>query len=342
MSRRPARPGLAPHARRAPLLFGQAGPRRRRHAAGVAPGRGPRLPGERKGEPSRRGLRCWRLCRHGGDQGAVPGRPRHLCRCAPLASHRGGRHGRRQPGDPRQGHGAGGADPLGVSRLDELTGRPVAVDERGGRSRAIRRSGRPTISEQLLVRGKGRLLLVDPLSVSGALAPRVALAAERISVPESRVALHPLAHSARWRCSGSDTSGDTVAFVWNGALAGTRMQGLRTVEIPALARMRIPPDALIVRSDLPQLAQLKGALNGPAANRAGPSFHADPAWREGTRRCATGWPRRVADLPTGSRGWTSTSLARCWCITRTRSRRRCGSPSSSLAAVPSARTRSAP
>ena len=109
---------------------------------------------------------------------------------------------------------------------------------------------------RVAARGKGQLLLVDPLSVSGALAPRVALAAERISVPESRVR-YTHSHTRSLEMLGSDTSGDTVAFVWNGALAGTRMQGLRTVEIPALARMRIPPDALIVRSDLPQLSQLK-------------------------------------------------------------------------------------
>ena len=39
----------------------------------------------------------------------------------------------------------------------------------------------------LFWRGEGRLLFVDPLSVSGALAPRVALAAERIPLPESRI-----------------------------------------------------------------------------------------------------------------------------------------------------------
>ena len=39
----------------------------------------------------------------------------------------------------------------------------------------------------LLARGEGRLLFVDPLSVSGALAPRVALAAERIPLLESRI-----------------------------------------------------------------------------------------------------------------------------------------------------------
>jgi hypothetical protein len=40
---------------------------------------------------------------------------------------------------------------------------------------------------QLLARGQGQVLLVDPLSVSGALAPRVALVAERVPLAESRI-----------------------------------------------------------------------------------------------------------------------------------------------------------
>jgi predicted acylesterase/phospholipase RssA len=133
---------------------------------------------------------------------------------------------------------------------------------------------------QLLARGRGRLLLVDPFSTSGALAPRVALAAERISLPESRVH-YTHSHTRSLDMIRSATSGEEVAFVRGGALTGARMQGLRRLEIPALARLRIPADALIVRGDLPSLARLKGALDGPPADRGGISFHVDPAWREG-------------------------------------------------------------
>ena len=56
---------------------------------------------------------------------------------------------------------------------------------------------------------------------------------------------------------------------------------MRTVELPALARLRIPPDALLVRADLPQLAQLRTGVNARGADGTGPVFRAETNWREG-------------------------------------------------------------
>ena len=194
----------------------------------------------------------------------------------------------------------------GPIRWEYLASVSSSADRLQSRSVAVVRSESPIRTaddlRQLLARGKGRLLLVDPFSVSGALAPRVALATERISLPESRVR-YTHSHTSSLNMLRSGTSGDEVAFVWNGAFTEARMQGLRTLEIPALAHMRIPPDALIVRSDLPQLARLKSALNGPVADLAGVSFRADPAWREGDAavrdwlaRAGSGSPERLTRL----------------------------------------------
>ena len=54
-----------------------------------------------------------------------------------------------------------------------------------------------------------------------------------------------------------------------------------TVELPALARLRIPPDALLVRADLPQLAQLRTGVNVRGAGGTGPVFGAETDWRKG-------------------------------------------------------------
>jgi predicted acylesterase/phospholipase RssA/ABC-type phosphate/phosphonate transport system substrate-binding protein len=135
-----------------------------------------------------------------------------------------------------------------------------------------------------LVRGEGRLLFVDPLSVSGALAPRVALAAAGIPVPESRIR-YTHSHTNSLRALRSDDVNEAVAFVWNGILDERAMAGLRKVELPTLASLRIPRDALIVRADMPKLERLRNTVN--AATRAadpagaGASFVADPSWRDG-------------------------------------------------------------
>jgi len=130
----------------------------------------------------------------------------------------------------------------------------------------------------LLARGEGRLLFVDPLSVSGALVPRVALAAERIPLLESRIR-YTHSHTNSLRALRTNAGDDSVAFVWNGVFERDRTEGLRTVDLPALARLRIPPDVLLVRADLPQLAQLRTGVNARGA--IGPVFRAEPNWREG-------------------------------------------------------------
>src|SRR5262249_12820369 len=89
-----------------------------------------------------------------------------------------------------------------------------------------------------LTRGQGRLLLLDPLSVAGALAPRVALAAAGIPVSESRIR-YTHSHTNSLRALRPDDANDAVAFVWNGMLNERAMAGLRKVELPTLAGLRI-------------------------------------------------------------------------------------------------------
>src|SRR5262249_2582124 len=86
-------------------------------------------------------------------------------------------------------------------------------------------------------------------------------------------------HANSLRALRAQDRGDTIAFVWSGVFERDRTDQLRTVKLPALARMRVPPDALLVRAGLPQLARLKAALGAPAA--AGSLFHAGGNWRAG-------------------------------------------------------------
>jgi ABC-type phosphate/phosphonate transport system substrate-binding protein len=99
----------------------------------------------------------------------------------------------------------------GPIRWEYLASVSSSADRPQSRSVAVVRSESPIRTaddlRQLLARGKGRLLLVDPFSVSGALAPRVALATERISLPESRVRYTHSHTSATKRNWGSKESG---------------------------------------------------------------------------------------------------------------------------------------
>src|SRR4029077_18075613 len=112
------------------------------------------------------------------------------------------------------------------------------------------------------------------------LAPRAALAAANISLPERRIH-YTHSHTNSLRALRAGDADDAVAFVWNGILDPKAMAGLRTGELPALTRLRIPRDALIVRSDFPQLERLKNTVSGQVAGRTGASFVAEPAWRDG-------------------------------------------------------------
>jgi predicted acylesterase/phospholipase RssA/ABC-type phosphate/phosphonate transport system substrate-binding protein len=132
----------------------------------------------------------------------------------------------------------------------------------------------------LLARGEGRILFVDPLSVSGALAPRVALGAERIPLLESRIR-YTHSHTNSLRALRAHGGNDTVAFVWNGVFERDRTDDLRTIELPALARLRIPPVAILVRADLPQLAQLRTGVDAHAADNTGLVIRAEADCREG-------------------------------------------------------------
>ena len=138
----------------------------------------------------------------------------------------------------------------GPARWEYLASVRTAPDPSPSLSVALVRKYSPIRTAEdlrsLLVRGRGRLLFVDPLSVSGALAPRVALAAASIPVPESRIR-YTHSHTNSLRALRSRYAEDTVAFVWNGMLDESRMAGLRTLELPTLAGMRIPRNALIVR-----------------------------------------------------------------------------------------------
>jgi predicted acylesterase/phospholipase RssA/ABC-type phosphate/phosphonate transport system substrate-binding protein len=150
------------------------------------------------------------------------------------------------------------------------------------RSLAVVRADAPirTVGDvrSLLSRGAGQVLFVDPLSVSGALAPRVALAAEKIPLAESQVH-YTHSHTNSLRALRTQKRGNTIAFVWSGVFERDGADDLCTITLPALARMRMPPDALLVRADLSQLARLKAALRAPAARDS--VFDVDAHWSTG-------------------------------------------------------------
>ncbi len=131
-----------------------------------------------------------------------------------------------------------------------------------------------------LKQGEGKLIFVDPLSISGAVAPRIALAAEKIPVAESRVR-YSHSHMNSLRALRSSAGRSLIAFVWSGLLERVPRDDLRTVAIPALARLIIPPDSVIVRSDLPQIARLREAVATLSPGRFGLLLRAEPDWREG-------------------------------------------------------------
>jgi predicted acylesterase/phospholipase RssA/ABC-type phosphate/phosphonate transport system substrate-binding protein len=133
--------------------------------------------------------------------------------------------------------------------------------------------------ERLLSSGEGRLYFVDPLSVSGTLAPRIALAGIRNSLAESRIR-YTHSHTNSLRALRADSATDAVSFVSNGVLVKHAMSGLRTVGLPGLSKLRIPPDSLIVRAEYRQVDQLRKAVNAAARRQPGTSFVADAAWRE--------------------------------------------------------------
>ena len=191
----------------------------------------------------------------------------------------------------------------GTSRWEYLASVRTAPDPSPSRSVAVVREESPIrTADDLrgrLLRGEGRLLFVDPLSVSGALAPRIALAAANIPVPESRVRYtHSRTNSLR-RAPIGRTRIDAVAFVWNGMLDDQLMKGLRRVELPTLATLRIPRNALIARADTPQLERLRNAVNAPATGQAGASLVVEPDWRDGVAE-VRGWLAAVGE-PTPDR-----------------------------------------
>jgi predicted acylesterase/phospholipase RssA/ABC-type phosphate/phosphonate transport system substrate-binding protein len=154
----------------------------------------------------------------------------------------------------------------------------------------------------LAARGAGRLLFVNPLSVSGALAPRVALASAKISIPDSGIR-YTHSHSNSLRALRLKQNAEAVAFVWNGMLEAQATAGIRKLELPALAKLRIPPDSLIVRADYPALEKLRKAVANSGREGADVRFEADPAWRDADARVrswltATGAiaPERLARL----------------------------------------------
>jgi predicted acylesterase/phospholipase RssA/ABC-type phosphate/phosphonate transport system substrate-binding protein len=172
----------------------------------------------------------------------------------------------------------------GANRWEYLASVRIPPDPSPSLSVGVVREDSPirTVEDlrSLLVRGEGRLLFVDPLSVSGAVAPRVALAAAHIPLPEGRIR-YTHSHTNSLRALRAQSAGDAVAFVWNGMLEGPAMEGLRKLEVPTLAGLRIPRNALIVRADIPQLDRLRNAVNASAPGRAGASLVAEPAWRDG-------------------------------------------------------------
>ncbi len=131
----------------------------------------------------------------------------------------------------------------GTVRWEYLASVRTAPDPSPSSSIAVVRTYSPIRTAEdlrgLLVRGQGRLLFVNPLSVSGALA-HASRWPRRISPfrrAESTTLTPTPTPSGR---SAARLSDDTVAFVWNGMLDKSEMAGLRTLELPTLAGMRSP------------------------------------------------------------------------------------------------------
>jgi predicted acylesterase/phospholipase RssA/ABC-type phosphate/phosphonate transport system substrate-binding protein len=134
--------------------------------------------------------------------------------------------------------------------------------------------------QRLLAHGEGRVFFVDPLSASGTLAPRVAIASLNITIAVGRIR-YTHSHTNSLRALRSADAKDAVAFVWNGVLDSKVMEGLRTIEFPALAKLVIPPVAVVVRANFRQLEPLRKAVSAAVPVETGASLAADPAWRAG-------------------------------------------------------------
>jgi hypothetical protein len=104
-----------------------------------------------------------------------------------------------------------------------------------------------------------RVLFVNPLSVSGRIAPEFALREEAIALlPSENRYTHSHTESLRLLID-NESRGEEIAFVWDDALrnAPVLTGRVRKIEIPALERLELPQMAIALRADLPEREELE-------------------------------------------------------------------------------------
>ncbi len=180
-----------------------------------------------------------------------------------------------------------------------------------------------------IVRGEVRLVFVDPLSVSGALAPRVALAAASIPVPENRIRYtHSHINSLRRAPHGRFERRGRIRVERHARRASDGGTPKGRVADPGQAPGPSGRPDCSLEYPAAQPTQGRGECSSCApdpalpAQRAGAYFVADPAWRD-TDATVRAWLAAAgARGRTGSCGWISKSSATSSFITRARSRSR--------------------
>jgi predicted acylesterase/phospholipase RssA/ABC-type phosphate/phosphonate transport system substrate-binding protein len=139
--------------------------------------------------------------------------------------------------------------------------------------------------------GRLRVLLVHPLSVSGGIAPRYALAERGIDLSAVQIE-HTDSHSGSVRAllenhtSGNsrpaDAGPETVAFVWDDALRSNPelADGLRAIPFPELDRLDIPTEVVVAHSNFARADEVQRLLvaHRDADRQASVSVQDD--WRE--------------------------------------------------------------
>ncbi len=159
--------------------------------------------------------------------------------------------------------------------------------------------------------GRLRVLCVSPLSVSGSIAPRFALAKKGIRLDPTQIE-YTHSHSASGRLLAETRTDEddveTVAFVWDDSLraAPEIASRLRAIEFPELNELVIPQEMVVAQRDFPRTDELRELLLAHQDADGGRDFLQPADWRtlasrrgslEAHRRPNDG--RRRSPRPTG-------------------------------------------
>lgn len=167
-----------------------------------------------------------------------------------------------------------------ASELRSLAGNAPSADGASTYSAlAVARNGSPltgmTDVRKAAERGELEVLAVDPLSVSGFIAPLHALRMIGVSLANARVNFtHSHANSLRFLADAAAQS--RIAFVWDGELKRQADKArFKVLSFPELDGLKVPLGALIGRTGSPQLSIIQPLITAlrPA------DFKIERAWR---------------------------------------------------------------